>query len=439
MTRRLGIELSPTRCALIDLDVSSGGQRHVPARVRSFRTIPWSPENAEPFVATLRLLRKSRIVPSRAVVALWGLGGDKPSEAQIRLRLAPLVAAQFSIDAVITPAMALSSLSRLLPGAAPGAVRACVAVNTEATAVAIARGGSLLFAREIALVFRANQIADDADWARSAGALDFARRLAPELKRSFLAFRQQENIDVRQVVLCGDFPGLRLLTSPLMAALQAEVETLDTIRGLATVGSDIDATLLEQAAALRVAWAAGMTPSHSTSLLPPGTARGGTSNVWLRRLVPVAATVLVALAGWLAVSRTALVRTGGAPAPRDAARPSAATLAKADANARGLGEAAAAPHVNSPTAAPALPPGRMRGRGVKPPIPSGVEESPAPVVQSILYGADRRLALIDHHIVRVGDRLEAGVVADIEPKAVVVRRPSGQLLRVKITRPTEGK
>ena len=72
MARRVGIELSPSRCAIVDIDVPADRSRH-PARIRTFRTIPWSPTNTEPLVETLRTLRASNLVPDRADVALWGV------------------------------------------------------------------------------------------------------------------------------------------------------------------------------------------------------------------------------------------------------------------------------------------------------------------------------------------------------------------------------
>jgi hypothetical protein len=63
---------------------------------------------------------------------------------------------------------------------------------------------------------------------------------------------------------------------------------------------------------------------------------------------------------------------------------------------------------------------------------------PEPVVTSILYAADRRLAVVDRRTVRIGDRVASGVVADIEPGAVVIRLPSGLLRRVELGRTLTG-
>ncbi len=447
MKRRVGIDLSPSRCALLDLELAAGGRGRAPVHIRSFRTIPWSAENADPFVATLRLLKKSGMVPSRAVVALWGLAGESPSEAQVRAGLEPLVAAQFTIEKVVTPAMALAALSCLAPGADANTTRAYVAVNVDATAVAVARNGALLFGREIQLPFRASCCNWDADErSRSAEVVDFARRLAPELKRSLLAFRERSQIDVRHIVLCGAFPELRKLAALLTTSLQAEVETLDSIQGLAVAGDALDAALLGQAASLRVAWAAGATGSHPASLLPPAGPKAE-SRAWFRRWATVAGASVVIIVGfmaWFGTGRTLWMRASrDARAPRTATPSSVATGLAAERRRAEGDRGAAAPSNTDRTVAPSTLPRARTGRGQdrRARVVPIADESPArkPVVQSILYAPDRRLALIDHRVVRVGDLLEAGVVIDIEPKAVTVRGPSGELLRMEMTGPADGK
>ena len=63
---------------------------------------------------------------------------------------------------------------------------------------------------------------------------------------------------------------------------------------------------------------------------------------------------------------------------------------------------------------------------------------PDPVVTGILVSGGRRSALIDGRLVRTGDRLPAGVVQDIEPDAVVIVAPDGQIRRLQIARPGIG-
>ena len=61
-------------------------------------------------------------------------------------------------------------------------------------------------------------------------------------------------------------------------------------------------------------------------------------------------------------------------------------------------------------------------------------EEPLPSVNSILVSPDRRLAVVDGAIVREGDAVGRRVLVRIEPRAVVLREPSGYEVRVFIRR-----
>jgi len=80
----------------------------------------------------------------------------------------------------------------------------------------------------------------------------------------------------------------------------------------------------------------------------------------------------------------------------------------------------------------------------QPPAGAGRKHAPAsarepdPVVTGILVSGGRRSALIDGRLVRTGDRLPAGVVQSIEPDAVVIAAPDGQIRRLQIARPGIG-
>jgi hypothetical protein len=322
MARRVGIELSPSRCAIVDIDVPADRSRQA-ARIRTFRTIPWSAGNAEAFVATLRLLRASKMVPDRAIVALWGVrsashvarlapgqeadpravapeGGTSlpegtetasavlfddpashvpgaPREAavvvvpvvDVRSRLAPLIAAGFTIEAAVTVPLALASVSRLLHRHPGDTVRAYLAVNADATAVAIVRNGLLLFAREIPIAADTTILdAGAGETAVRSSRAEFTIRLGAELKRSLLLFRQQTALDVARVFICGELPNLRALTAPLIHILNVEVETLDSMEGLASgpasaSGDDVSARTGE----LRVAWAVATDRASTANLV----------------------------------------------------------------------------------------------------------------------------------------------------------------------------
>jgi hypothetical protein len=55
-----------------------------------------------------------------------------------------------------------------------------------------------------------------------------------------------------------------------------------------------------------------------------------------------------------------------------------------------------------------------------------------PVVRSILYSADRRLAIVDGRIVGIGEQVGSFTVSDIERDTVVFTTPAGVRLRVSV-------
>lgn len=62
-------------------------------------------------------------------------------------------------------------------------------------------------------------------------------------------------------------------------------------------------------------------------------------------------------------------------------------------------------------------------------------KEPLPKVDSILIDQDRRLALIDGAIVGVGDSIGSRVVVQIDRDSVVLREPSGRIVRVRLRAP----
>lgn len=59
------------------------------------------------------------------------------------------------------------------------------------------------------------------------------------------------------------------------------------------------------------------------------------------------------------------------------------------------------------------------------PPPAAVPDAD-PVVASILYSSDRRIAMVDGRIVRIGDTIGRSKVVDILPKAVVIQSAEGE-------------
>ena len=143
---------------------------------------------------------------------------------------------------------------------------AYVAIGPFAVACAIVRDGVLVLAREmpwgyegeLGTRYPAPQTVDE-----------LARRLASELRRSFLFFKQGSREDVSQVLLCGALPDLRSLTAPLIRLLDVEVETLDSLEGIDAGALPEPADRFrEHVAELRLAWALSADPAPPVNLLP---------------------------------------------------------------------------------------------------------------------------------------------------------------------------
>lgn len=193
--------------------------------------------------------------------------------ADLQKRLQPLVDAGFSVDSVVTAPLALLSLARLRRTVAPGAIVAYVAVNADVTALAVVRNGLVLFAREIPWGYgREASTAGPPKGGHHTGALDLekvAERLASELRRSFLFFKQNAKLDVDSIAVCGDLPELRSMTASLIAALDQTVEILDSTEGLEAAGvSETAEAFRGRIAELRVAWSIAADPAAPLNLLP---------------------------------------------------------------------------------------------------------------------------------------------------------------------------
>lgn len=326
---RIGIDLSATRCHLIEIRPAGGRlSRRVSAteaedtRVSAFETIPHGWAEPAALVPRLRQWLAPRRRNRRAWVTLWGvpsvqqlvrLPPAKPADLaalarreaarefallqntevtsgiivgglraapqgaptlevslvaasapDIRARLQPLADAGFVIEGVVTPALALCSMARLRRGLVPGVPVAYLALSGEGSIVAIVGDGVLLFAREIPWGYQR-------DDARAFDRDEFAVRLAGELRRSFLYFKQTSRAEVAQVVMCGDMPELWSLTFPLLTQINLEeVETLNSLEGIAAAALPEPAEAFrDRIAALRLAWAIAADPAPPINLVPP--------------------------------------------------------------------------------------------------------------------------------------------------------------------------
>jgi hypothetical protein len=360
---RIGIELSPSACRLVELDgppLKSGVE---PAtRVHGFGILP---RTGPEFEAELRALRGRP-----AAVVLWGVGSDhrqvvvshgsydrmrreallaardagvdtlgrtadiapaatriegavrQPvvlalAETQaIRTALEPLLTAGVRIYSVVTPADALASIARTRQAlATPGGIEVYVALEETETCIALVRDGALFSALELPWGY--------SDHVPVNGELGAPRgeHIAAQLADAVLAFVADAGAShksMTQVSICGDLPNLRTMTIPLMERLDVEVETLDSLFGI-DAGSlpEGGSEFREQAAALRLAWAAAAAGRGPIDLMRPERQRA--RNAAFARAAVVAgvaaglgAGLFVEHSGWARPSR---VRTVAVAAP----------------------------------------------------------------------------------------------------------------------------
>jgi Tfp pilus assembly PilM family ATPase len=216
------------------------------------------------------------------------------SEADVHRQIQPIADAGFVVRRVVTPAIALTAVARSCTDLVPGSTMAYVALGAQATCVAFVRDGLLLFAREIA-------------WGYTEVEHEPAEtRLASELRRSILFFRQTSRSVVDGVVLCGDAPNLRALTAPIGASLGVPVQTLDSLNGIDAerVPEPAD-TFRTDVASLRMAIAVGAEAISHANLLPAAIQEVRDARTTMMRSVAALAAGVLVVIGWYAMVNSA--------------------------------------------------------------------------------------------------------------------------------------
>ena len=296
MASRLGIELSPAACRLVEIEGRlKPGDRGETPRVRSFAVLPPSGPETDAMLASLKGRQAAVVVwgpPSEhrqvvvtsagyeamrreAVHALSTLGlktetaladiAPVPAKEQVKRRpvavalaaatpmleaIHPVLAAGISVRTLATPAMALGSMAHLRRAlSAPGAVEAYIAVEETASCIALMRDGALAIARELAWGYVQDLGRGDL---RSRD--DIAARLASELEQYLDAVGAPA---AAQVCICGGVPDLRTMAVALTERLDVEVEPLDSMFGIdeSRLPDPAD-DFRDRVAELRIAWAA---------------------------------------------------------------------------------------------------------------------------------------------------------------------------------------
>lgn len=465
------IELDGDTCAIARTSVRG---RDVTVSAAELLT-PSSFPGTEAFVAALRNTRRALRLPRRCRVVLWGLpDGATPRDPGAAAALAPVTAAGFRVERVVTPCNALGALARVKPLRGDDAI-CWVAINTGGVAIAAIRPGQQIYAR----AFGWNSaVGSTGSQARLLQRYSLVSYLSPEVKRAMVA-ANAVGYPIRAVVTCGNLPDLRSLTMPLIEELDVEVETLDSLDGLLVSPTALD-RLTDIAAAIRLA-CAGVVARRTRpwDLAERGAARRSAA-LW--RAAAVVA-LLMALGGaysaydWWS-TRTATPAPAStvakAPPPPAQSKPPAAlprpgTGQREQPRATPQPEAPKAAQQTRPAPPPAAraetppvrtdPPPAIASREPASPPPSATApppsgsvpsltiqpryspappapapellKDPLPRVTAILVSNDRRYAAIDgKHVVGIGDAVGRRVVVRIDDRTVTLREPSGARVRV---------
>jgi hypothetical protein len=485
MASTTGIEIGPESCTLVDVRPGAAGTAVVRA-IRSVGSNEWPAHDATQ-IDLLRSIRRTNRLPRRAAVVAWSLPGDGVDDTSTRTALRFIESAGFRVDSILTPPQALARLARMRRRTGSSDATVWAALNEAGAAIAIVRGRDLLFARTLAWRYKPGLMESRAQLLQR---YSLIAHLAPEVRHAIEAVRASHGVAVDGVVTCGDIPELRSLTMPLIEELDLEVETLDSIEGLRAAGNLQNDHLLEAAAAIRLACAAALTRSESVrqsaAAMHPEERSGA--------MGAVAAIALIGALAWGVFSfRNVLLsppvkpistpqRSVSAPRPtlsgveptrpavgssetktlpplaaraesgspsqtaddRNASRPVSTVLSVRAESKTDVPPAPAElpPQVTAAAPSPAstgVP--KPRGSSVENAKPAGTKRAagpvqalkePLPKVDSILIDQARRVALIDGSVVHVGDVIGPRTIVQIERDAVILREPSGLVVRASV-------
>lgn len=382
------IELSEDTCALARTTVRRG-QIHLHAvEILDPHAFP----GGGSYTAALRQARRSARLPRRTRVVLWGVPeGVSRRDPSVKPLIAPLAEAGYHVESVVTPCNALAALARVRVARGPGAT-CWIAINRGGVAIVVVRPGKLIYSHSFAWDSSIGAVGSQA---RLLQRYSLVAHLSPEVKRAMLEARKA-GTPVEAVVTCGNLSDLRALTMPLIEELDVEVETLDSLEGLVVKAPAMD-RVEEAAAAIRLACAGAIT--RGPRVWDDAKRRASRRVTNLIRVAAVTAGVTGLVFAWYRYGRPGLPAR---PAPSQA------------------------PPLNSAPPSTDKPQTSTAGPSRQPLL-----DDPMPRVRAILVSKDRRFATIEGgRIVGVGDTLGRRLVVAIDEKAVVLREPSGSLVRV---------
>jgi hypothetical protein len=436
MASATGIEIGPDSFLFAGVRSSRSSGAEVFA-ARRYDAAEW-PEDERELSDAVQTIRHAHRFPRHAAVVVWNTSDAVDSSPHHDL-LGSLAASGFHVVSVLTPPQALTRVAAAVPRGTPADAIAWLALNTWGASIAIVRDGALLFSRTFSWTYRSDHPTAKAQLLQR---YLLIAHLAPELAHGFKAVRDAHGATVSLAITCGNLPELRSLTLPLIEELDVEVETLDSTDGLAARSARLP-EFAELAPALRLATAAAASSRAATGRQPP----------WLYLSRAAAAAAVIAAVAWAGysywqASQPSPVLQGGLPQPTvlQSRAPAAAISTPSAASTstphpvatRGSDEpnrASTAERAIPSRAVPAqLPRVASDTRTAAPPKtsePVAPLNEPLPRVDTVLIDQDRRLAILDGAVVGVGDAVGSRTVLAIAREAILLREPSGRIVRVR--------
>jgi hypothetical protein len=344
------------------------------------------------FTRALEQARGMLDLPRRARVVLWDSRTTPPGETAPAVQ--PLTAAGFHVERVVSPCDALAALGRTRRPRFD-ATLLWAAVNRSHVAMVVMQPGRLFYSHSFAWDSRVGAFGSHSTLLQRYSLVAF---LAPELRRAMRAAKT-EDADVDGIITCGDLPELRSLTMPLIEELDVEVETLDSADGM-KIAPPVWESAAELAPAIRLAVAGAMARNPRPR------------KTWVR--VHAGSVGGIATAAALSAGGVWWQTHPSAPAPAREIPP----LVRTPADIR----LPAPPDPQAANGAEETPAGSL----------SSVSPAGLPQVSAILTSPDRRIALVDGRIVKVGDAVGRWRVTEIEPGYVAFTDGAGADLRIRL-------
>jgi hypothetical protein len=484
VTTRLGIELTPVLCRVLELEGAQSWYAGAPdtvvrscavlppkgaerrARLQSFRgrqasVVVWGVPSEHRQVVVDDGSYEAMRAEARAVLETAGIdtrgawcditpvgvhaGGHRrpviatlAAGSAMESAIQPLIDAGIRVRAVMTPAAALAAVARSRSAlSAPGSIEAYVALEETTTSIALMRGGALIAARVI--VWGAGGAIDGSSEGMQHRAA-IAARLGDELTQFIDALGEPASA-VSQICVCGDAPDLRSTTMPLIEWFEAEVETLDSLFAIdARQLPGPNGRFQERAAEWRVAWAAAAEWPPAINLLRQR--RRNVARAWLARAA-VAAGIAAGLGADVGIATSSRLNVAARGVTKTALRTLPFIKHEPPADVRReppiirqepvvIARQEPAPEI----AAEAAPVARQQPvptTGVRPTARARDREEAPPfdaVLETILFSPERQLAIIDGRVVGRGDGVKGATVVEITPAAVLLRDSGGRLRRL---------